>query len=162
MVRNCLRLMSVSVAYGCVAALLLMLGLALPGCGPGTAPLWSQTNPETSIAMNPLTKTVKFYSNDGKTFSAELIAAKWGDNSIELRGLDVKDRSVENRQVNVQQMAMANEITATAIRETFAGFVGMIREGLMPLKGASAEVDTPVGGGKVKLGGGDAPKEADP
>lgn len=123
------------------------------GCSQGVAPLWSQANPCTSIKINPITKTVSIYSNDGKTFTAERIYARWGENEIEVTNLGVEDRSVENREANVAQMEVADRITGTAIRETFAGLTGMIREGLIPLRGASGSIDTPIGRGDITLGG---------
>lgn len=136
--------------------LLIIVSFLLPavaGCSRGHAALWSQANPQTSFSFNPLTKTVTLFSNDGKGVTVDQITATWGENSFEVHGLVVTDRSVENRQANVQQLQVVDQITKTAIQEIFSGLSGMIEQGLMPLRGASATVDTPIGGGSVKLGG---------
>lgn len=130
-----------------------LVGLACVGCGRGAVPLWSQANPQTSISINPITRTISCFSNDGKTLSAERIYAKWDGHSIEVVNLRIEDRSVENRTANVQQLDMAGRVTQTAVREIFAGVASWLREGIAPLRGASAEIDTPIGSGTVELGG---------
>lgn len=80
---------------------------AASGCR-GVAPLMSQANPETSFvaAYDPLSRTWRadFYSNDGRALMADKITAEAGDKKFEAINLKVTERSVENREANVQQI----------------------------------------------------------
>ena len=123
--------------------------LSLAGCGKGTAPGWSQTNPCTELSYSPLSKKFTFYSNDGRGLSADKIGFGTDANGGKMftaENLQITERSVENRIANVEQLKIIDQITATAIRES----VKAITEALAPFRGAT--VDTPIGG--IKTGGG--------
>jgi len=139
--------------------MLVVIACVLPGCGKGTAPGWSQTNPCTELSYNPLTKKFTFYSNDGRGLSADEIGFgvdAEGRKMWSAKKLLITERSVENRIANVQQLDAIERITKTAIRESVAA----ITEALAPIRGASGTLDTPIGKGSFQLGGGT--KTADP
>lgn len=86
----------------------------LTGCH-GWAPLWSQANPETSVEFDPLSHTVRFYSNDGRSLKLEgLSLEKKADGSIVVvvKNMECAERSVENRQANVGQLLASAQVQA--------------------------------------------------
>ncbi len=136
------------------------------GCTQGSHQWYESANPQTSISVNPFTKSVSFFSNDGKTMRADKIAGAGtadGGWSFTMENIEILDRSVENRGANVEQIAAMGVTMAQIAEANWSGFrdalSAIISEALAPVRGAkvSGEVaDTPLGSGKIeaKAGGG--------
>ena len=139
----------------CLVLSALFVLLALPGCGRGHAPLWSQANPQTEVAFNPITRTLTLFNNKDVNLTVEEFSgetaegAKWV-----VRGLTIVDQSSPVRLANVQQLEVAERITRAAFEGFGEAFGKIIAEAMAPLRGASATVETPIGSGSIATGGG--------
>lgn len=94
------------------AILFLLSMLCGTGC-QGGLPMWSQANPCTEFTVNPINKTVSFYSNDGRAMSCdkmEFTADEKGKHFLAEK-LTITERSVENRVANAQQLEVIDKIT---------------------------------------------------
>jgi hypothetical protein len=126
------------------------------GC-EGGLPLMSQANPQTTITVDPVSKQIRIFTNDGRAFTTKDISINWktrdgGTGEFRAAELGVTERSVENRQANVLQMeAGARQIEATG--NAISNVVGAV---VTPMRGAtlSASGEGPLGkaAADVKLG----------
>lgn len=133
------------------------------GCTQGQSPLWSQANPQTTIRLNPFTKTIDVFNSKDVSITIESFAGKTKDGaSWELKNLQLIDSASTVRQANVAQLELVDRITKTSISEIFNGFSKMISEGLMPIKGANAKLETPIGTSDITTGGGVQPSNPTP
>lgn len=90
----------------CVASIL--TGCVV-GClsSPGSNQWYEKANPETSFKVSPIDKTVSFYTNDGRGLKATKLGYKavagTGEKEFVAEGLEITDKSVENRMADAQQ-----------------------------------------------------------
>ena len=136
----------------------LMLGgfVFLSGCQRGVMPVWSQANPCLDIRINPISKTMSIFTNEGRSLDADELTYgldSEGKRMFSAKNLRIGERTVENRIANVEQMKIGVEMTRVAMQE----FVAAVRELYAPLRGATGSVDTPIGKGGFQLGTGDKP-----
>ena len=130
------------------------------GCSRGTSGLWESANPQSSVTFNPLTRSVSIFSNDGKTFSIDKLALQWAkEGKLELQNFQMKDRSVENRGANVEQLkqqaiinqgnwdGMAN-IVKQSVGAAISGAVSVLTQGVKV-----SGKNTPLGDTSLQLGG---------
>lgn len=137
-----------------------LIPLLVIGCTQGSHQWYEKANPQTSLSVSPLSRTVTFFSSDGKTLTAEKLAGgstPEGGWYFEFVNVEIRDRSVENRQADVEQIAAMGTMMARIAEANWAGFreamAAIVSEALAPLKGASVSVDTPLGSGSVTTGG---------
>lgn len=129
--------------------------LSFFSCSQGHAPLWSQANPQTTIRLNPLTKTIDVFNSKDVSISIESFSGKTKDGSTwELKNLALTDSSSSVRQANVAQLEVADRITRTAILSSGEAIANVISEAIVPLKGANVQLETPIGSGSVTTGSG--------
>lgn len=105
------------------------------GC-QGGLPLMAQANPQTSVKIEPLSKQIEIFSNDGKTFEATNVkfTSTQEGTTFGADEISVSDRSVENRGANVAQIeAGAKQIKA--LGEVVVGCAAEIRRILNPASG---------------------------
>jgi len=99
-----------------VRALVIVVVALCGACGMGTAPIWSQANPETRMEFDPISRKFVFYSNDGRGLTADRLEAKSsGGAEFNADGLVITERSVENRIGNVEQMKIGVEMTKAVV-----------------------------------------------
>lgn len=140
-------------------AIVLIFTACLAGCQRGVMPVWSQANPCLDIRINPVTKTMSIFTNEGRSLDADELSYGLdaeGKRSFSAKNLRIGERTVENRIANVEQMKIGVEMTRVAMQE----FTAAVRELYAPFRGATVDVDTPIGKGSIKTGGGPAKPEA--
>ena len=143
------------------APVLLLVALLTPvaACNKGVMPVWSQANPCLDIRMNPVTKTMSIFTNEGRSLDADELTYGLdaeGKRVFSAKNLRIGERTVENRIANVEQMKIGVEMTRVAMQE----FTAAVRELYAPFRGATVDVDTPIGKGSIKTGGGEAAQPA--
>lgn len=94
-------------------SILFLLSLLCGGGCQGGLPMWSQANPCTEFTINPVNKTVTFYSNDGRAMTCDKIEFVTDDKGKRFLAekLAITERSVENRVANAQQLEVIDQIT---------------------------------------------------
>jgi len=120
------------------------------GCMKGDSSLWTKANPQTEITVNPLTKTITVFNNKDVDVTLDEFSGHGENTSWTVKNLIISDKSSPVREADALQLEMAERITAAA----FKGAGDVIARIVSPLIGASADVDTPIGGGSVRLGTG--------
>lgn len=129
------------------------------GCSKGTAGLWESANPQSSISVNPLTRSISVFSNDGKTFEVEEMAMQWSEfGTFSLKNFKMFDRSVENREANVPQLEMQDRINRgnwEGMKNLAEASIGAAVKGIVSVltQGVTVEGTTPLGDGSITVGG---------
>lgn len=111
--------------------------IALTGCSQGTRQWYEKSEPQTCITIDPLSKKVMLFDNNGravtlKNASIERTEAGW---VFKLDGLSITEKSVENRIASAEQDKTWFEGSAVMYRAIIgeggiAGIVGQIAPGL--------------------------------
>ena len=128
--------------------------LLIAGCGRGHAPLWSQANPQTEVSVNPITKTITLFNNKDVNLSFEEFSGTTAEGATwAVKGLSIVDQSSPVRTANAGQLELAERITRAAFEGFGESFGRIVAEAMVPLRGATASIETPVGSGSVTTGG---------
>lgn len=118
-----------------IGMVLLAVMFLAAGC-QGGLPLMAQANPQTSVKIKPLSKQIEIFTNDGKTFEAVNVkfTSTQEGTTFSADHISVSDRSVENREANVEQIRAGAEQLAE-IRKTVMGCAAEIRRIFNPGSG---------------------------
>ena len=97
------------------------------GCTRGSHDWHETANPQTQVTITPNvlagTVTLDFFSNDGRAMTADRLYFKKAEMEFEATNLSITERSVENREANVAQVAAIGATMERALNG-FANIAG--------------------------------------
>jgi hypothetical protein len=99
------------------------LGFLSGGCATRGTNKWNETaNPQTLVEADPINRKFTVFSNDGRSVKAKKLGYKNKDGAeFTADNLEVAERSVENRNANVQQLQTAGVAQANIETIRWAG-----------------------------------------
>lgn len=92
-----------------LAAILLFLGFTLPGCSfqEGTGGIWDKSEPQTKFEISPVSKKMRYFSNEGRSAKVELAEIEKKENGwkFKVEGLVLNEKNVEIRGADKEVLA---------------------------------------------------------
>lgn len=76
------------------------------GCSQGTRQWYEKSEPQTCIVIDPISKTVKLFDNNGRAVTLDKAVISKTDGgrwSFEINNLNITEKSVENRVASAEQ-----------------------------------------------------------